>query len=178
MSRVRSPNRVTGDKSKLADPGKLCSAPAAMKRVISWLPIWHSCTPRPTLDQQTPRSTRPIPRLRVRARPAATAHPTGHHRAQTGRERSPHLEQYRSAQLEWIKRHRFINVLQLHCFASSYVSTRSINPHLQNISEMRVLEVRQVRSVSVLLIGLVTEGRLHFISLLIAVHEQHPQSDG
>jgi hypothetical protein len=45
--------------------------------------------------------------------------------------------------------------------------------HLQNISEMRVLEIGQIRSVGVFLIDLMTEGRLRFISLLVAVHEQH-----
>jgi hypothetical protein len=73
--------------------------------------------------------------------------------------------------------------VHLHYFLSVYMSTQvsrqaASTRRLQNISEMRVLEIGQVRSVSVLLVDLVTEGRRRFISLLVAVHEQHSETDG
>lgn len=51
----------------------------------------------------------------------------------------------------------------------------SIRALLENIPEVRVLKIGQVRAVSVLLVDLVAEGRGRFISLLVAVHEQHSQ---
>ena len=48
---------------------------------------------------------------------------------------------------------------------------------LQNISEMRVLKIGQVRTVGEFLVKFMTEGRCRFVLLLVAVHEQHPQRD-